>query len=125
MTDGQKRIAIARELGAECWFRPTTIGPELVVSVPDERGLQLWIKNRVRNPEEVVGSHYLPEFLTDLNLTHEMEGTLDENQWRDYGDLLVAKIKPHAGPGLWNHRHIHATAAQRAEAFIVVKGLAP
>jgi hypothetical protein len=76
-----------------------------------------------RNPSEAdYGFETLPDYLTDLNAMHEAEKVLDENQWRTYGDLLVAKIKPYAGPGLWNHRHVHATPAQRAEAFLRTLG---
>lgn len=45
---------------------------------------------------------------TDLNAMHEAEGTLDEEQWMEYIDWMPQK---------WEAA-VHATARQRAEAFL-------
>jgi hypothetical protein len=59
----------------------------------------------------------LPDYLTDLNAMHEAEKYFkdDEAAWHGYKFWLLGNIEP--------HRHeIHATAAQRAEAFLRTLG---
>lgn len=62
----------------------------------------------------------LPDYLNDLNAMHEAEETLTGAQCLEYEQHLNAVTK--------RIRHItafgmiHATAAQRAEAFLKVKG---
>ena len=66
----------------------------------------------------------MPEFLHDLNAMHEAEETLTCAQIMEYGRMLVKLAKLNCIPGakynqwvsLW--RMYHATAAQRAEAFL-------
>ena len=53
-----------------------------------------------------------PQFCTDLNAMHEAEKTMDEEQWHDYVE--------HVG-GRWEQA-MHATARQRAEAFLRTLG---
>ena len=57
----------------------------------------------------------IPNYLNDLNAMHEAEKTLTEQQLPHYDELL--------GPFLWSGYSAstcnwHATAAQRAEAFL-------
>ncbi len=57
------------------------------------------------------------DVLADLNAMHEVEKTFknDEVIWRKYWHHLVDVIEP--------HRHsLHATAAQKAEAFLRTLG---
>jgi len=61
-------------------------------------------------------THQLPDYLSDLNAMHEAEKILNTNQAADYCELLRPIIC-----GCW--RLVHATAAQRAEAFLRTLGL--
>jgi hypothetical protein len=65
-----------------------------------------YIRNEIHVWEE------LPDYLNDLNAMHEAEKVLyeDETQWKKYKDSFYG-IKEFDG-------HLHATAAQRAEAFL-------
>lgn len=54
----------------------------------------------------------IPDYLNDLNAMHKAESTMGDPQlWMEYEDNL-AKVMNHVG-WVW-----HATAAQRAEAFL-------
>lgn len=59
----------------------------------------------------------LPAFFHDLNAMHEAEKALSDLQWLDgyFQNLNFVVGSPPLGAGL--KPHIHATAAQRAEAF--------
>ena len=58
-----------------------------------------------------------PDYLTDLNAMHEAEATLDEHDQARYQDVLafmfVSSLETYP-----LFQVIHATAAQRAEAFL-------
>jgi hypothetical protein len=59
----------------------------------------------------------VPDYLNDLNAMHEAETAFGncEIEWHKYAAILLRCIEP--------HRHaIHATAAQRAEAFLRTLG---
>lgn len=68
----------------------------------------------------------LPNYLRDLNAMHEAEKTLTPEQWPtyvhhlsdvagfSYDDTMTKEEANHD----WNCRLVHATAAQRAEAFL-------
>jgi len=63
----------------------------------------------------------LPDYLNDLNAMYEAESTLTTRQIPVFEDELFSVCElPHAGT-LWIA--IHATAAQRAEAFLRTLGL--
>ena len=71
----------------------------------------------------------LPDYLNDLNAVHEAEKTLDDGVlWRGYLNRLWEVVCPErnqmngldAATGLLL---VHATAAQRAEAFLKTLGL--
>jgi hypothetical protein len=55
----------------------------------------------------------LPDYLNDLNAMHEAEKTFDdcEIRWGAYKSQLFVLLEPH-------RHYLHATAAQRAEAFL-------
>ena len=107
MNPEAQRIAIAKACG---W-----------TTHPDQRRWG-WIRPDGRN-----WSGDLPDYLSDLNAMHEAEATLSPKQVADYvfelhmhtpgADLTVydgcmSKASPYFFPV------IHATAAQRAEAFL-------
>ena len=56
-----------------------------------------------------VGTQAIPDYCGDLNAMHEAENVLDETQAEDYEELLGAY-------------GFHATARQRAEAFLRTVG---
>lgn len=109
MTNEQKRIAIAEACGArphtlegtQRWFVPTSIFPFLVSELPD--------------------------YLTDLNAMHEAENTLSDTQCQRYIDHLAEitdAVKEYSGVPVTTHWCLyHATAAQRADAFIATLNL--
>ena len=53
-----------------------------------------------------------PDYLNDLNAMHEAEKVLTDEQKREYRICLFRLCDCYAG------REVHATAAQRAEAFL-------
>lgn len=60
-----------------------------------------------------------PDYLSDLNAMHEVEKVLTKKQWFNYVGRLHDLVMPDLGPddsGV--QTMIHATAAQRAEAFL-------
>jgi hypothetical protein len=68
--------------------------------------------------------HPVPDYLSDLNAMHEAETTLTNEQWDKYSSLLADLVNPKAfdlsASELKNA--VHATAAQRAEAFLRTLG---
>lgn len=56
----------------------------------------------------------IPDFSGDLNEMHEAEKVLRANQWYDYALRL--------NEDCWHWALIHATARQRAEAFLKMLG---
>jgi hypothetical protein len=89
MTPDQQRIAIAEACG---W---TTL----------HKGL--WV-------EKLQTYAALPDYLNDLNAMHEAEKVLSLTEFWDYAKNLCAIVKMDKG----RESHIHATASQRAEAFL-------
>ena len=71
--------------------------------------------------------HSIPDYLNDLNACHEMEQVLDYEQCEAFSTTLADIVhaanreKDYAFP--WAFARIHATAAQRCEAFLRVMGL--
>ena len=57
---------------------------------------------------------YIPDYLNDLNAMHEAEKTLTAEQWHEYDRLMPLR----------DPQKIHATAAQRADAFLLATGRA-
>jgi uncharacterized protein YdeI (YjbR/CyaY-like superfamily) len=94
MTQEKQRIAIAEA----CGFRPKTDRHKPMWVTPDSRTL-------VTMPD------HLPNYLNDLNAMHEAEKGLDATRQNEYSYQLEAACCPREYG--W-----HATAAQRAEAFL-------
>lgn len=95
MTPETQRIAIAEA----CGWR----------GIPPEDPLW-WKKGDDR--QHVTG---LPDYLNDLNAMHEAESKMTPMQQIDYSTFLMRK---HDGLTTQVFECIHATAAQRAEAFL-------
>ncbi len=97
MTPEAQRIAIAEACG---W---TNVAPRIVKNVKhqgDDITVGIWSDNG-----------WIPDYLNDLNAMHEAEKVLTYEQLEVYCNILH---KPNHGV-YWA---IHATAAQRAEAFL-------
>jgi hypothetical protein len=91
MTDNQINIAIAEAFG---WRQ-------------SERNIAHWY--HVLEPYSHILTRDLPNYCNDLNAMHEAEKGLNKNQWVDYGrELSRLNVFP----------MVHATARQRAEAFL-------
>lgn len=106
MNAEKQRIAIAEACGwLEC--RPATCRAGAFTGIPPASVEP----SRIRT--------WIPDYLTDLNAMHEAEMVLTDEQQSDYGERL-ASLVPYNGRSV--HRDIfrmaHATAAQRAEAFL-------
>ncbi len=98
-----QRIAIAEACGwKELYFEDTSVWGKapLDLAYKGERGF-------------AVIAYEVPNYHTDLNAMHEAEKTFEncEIKWHTYNHQLVRLLEA--------HRHVvHATAAQRAEAFL-------
>jgi len=118
MTPEQQRIAIAEACGWKMHDHPDCLAKkEGWVS----RDWETW----VMNPSGIlVFKHDIPDYLNDLNAMHEAEKVLDDGAlWKAYLNRLWDVVCPqfqqmnglNAAVGLLL---VHATAAQRAEAFL-------
>ena len=108
MTQEKQRIAI----GIACGL--TNIAPLVVKNVTHQ------------GDDRTVGissdSGWVPDYLNDLNACHEMEKVLMEKgvkAWWSY----VAFINRHNPRPFGTETAVHATAAQRCEAFLRTLGL--
>lgn len=117
MSDEQKRIRIAEACG---WKRAPEF--DYVLASPIYRAgerMEMMCKDGdIRAMEE------LPDYLNDLNAMHEVEKTLSESKWDEYGLVLSEQVDCTvwvrgfiSGYGIT--RIAHATARHRAEAFLL------
>ena len=63
---------------------------------------------------DYVGSEFIPDYWNDLNAMHQVEKTLTIPEWYDYATYL--------NPMWTKEKLIHATAFQRAEAYLKTIG---
>jgi hypothetical protein len=75
-------------------------------------------KHPTRNLSEDVES--LPDYCHDLNAMHEAQKVLTEQEQADYAETL---FQQECGNDDWMFHVAHATARERAETFLRVKGL--
>ena len=111
ITQDEKKIKIAKYLGWTVQFSETKQLHEL--RTPSGA----W-----EHPYDADGSEhhcwsYAPDFFNDLNACHEMEETLDDNQWDSYVCALLNEMPRSANQPDRDKDPAHATAPQRAEAF--------
>ena len=118
MTDDEKVYKIAELCGAK-WYR-------LIPSDDYERSLSFDNLNMggkglsfADGNEKIVQIHTLPAYLNDLNAMHEVEKTLktDEIRFLYETTLHSLNMKYMGQASVWET--VHATAKQRAEAFIL------
>jgi len=116
MKTNDQRIAIAEACGAKRFKRPWDGRVFLCTEAPTAK----W--EVTNSPVDVVNTD-IPNFPGCLNTMHEAEKTLSESQQLDFEQHLrrIVGADAHGLAGHWEM--IHATAAQRAEAFLKTKGL--
>ena len=107
MKPEQQRIAIAEACG---YIRPRQAdGGSFIASYVINHGVE-------------VGTHGIPDYINDLNAMHEAERFLDYDQCEQYAsdlwDIIMCAEESMENPPPSNFACIHATAAQRAEAFL-------
>lgn len=123
MTPEQQRIAIAEACGWKCRWQNQG-GSPLLDKKPKGHCWEVWQDPKGQGLDKRYDPIFPPDYLNDLNAMHRAEKVLTEGQFQIYldwldvscgGELeLSAMIDgPAFGFGL-----IHATAAQRAEAFL-------
>jgi hypothetical protein len=110
MNDTEKRIAIAEACG---WKQITLSDWE----APDGMRHQNW-----------GGLISCPDYLNDLNAMHEAEKALGDKQRMTYYAILVSIVRKSLGIDPYESHYqpkftTHATARQRADAFIKTLGL--
>ena len=109
MTNEQQRIAIAEACGWKKmnWNEATVYGSPT-------HGFRVWKskhQDSIMSYKGRVGER-IPDYLNDLNAMHEAERTMGDPQlWVEYQSYL-SDVMGHVG---WLY---HATASQRAEAFL-------
>lgn len=110
MTPEQQRIAIAEACG---YKRNTTINAK--------DGEPFWTKHNL--PQYFFFSS-LPDYLNDLNAMHEAEKSLSDEQFGDYYSLLEWVLGvDRKSIRTRQLKIIHASASERAEAFLRAKNL--
>ena len=105
---------------------PTTMTPDQQrIAIAKVRGYThaRIIKSIDGSPDIGIGHHptephSIPDYPRDLNACHEMEKVLTGDQQHDYECHLLRMDYPD-----WEIKVTHATAAQRAEAFLRTLGL--
>jgi hypothetical protein len=123
MTPEQQRIAIAKVCG---WTaEQDSNGYWRAVHKSTGNAVELWLSERN------VWSVGIPDYLDDLNACHEMEELLDEGQkerfvfWinhlHPFADIHYSEKKKDIQREVFSL--VHATAAQRAKAFLLTLGL--
>ena len=120
MTPEKQRIAIAEACGWK-WYVAERVG-ERFLRPPDYQPPFHTI--RLANGSEPQSDEDLhcPDYLNDLNAMHEAEKTLKFEQIVFYANELLSLTKTYA-PEEHLYALCHATAAQRAEAFLKTLGL--
>jgi hypothetical protein len=115
MTNDEKRIAIAEA----CGYTETLVGEENVYG------------RRLLPCGSRTGQDALPDYLNDLNAMHEAFQMLDRFQRITYGRHLQEIVGLHVIGVISDYPHdlgrlaalAHATASQRADAFLLTLGL--
>jgi hypothetical protein len=116
MTQEQKRIKLAEAAG---WKRipAETVGAAAKLFYGD-----IWWRDAENNT--IACADQLPDYFNDLNAVHELEKVLTDEQWPEYREelrtIVIGGIRL---VSQWCKTDLHATAAQRAEAFGLTLGL--
>ena len=113
MTPEEQRIAIAESVGFK-WVENQRVRSN------SQNGAWCstdgWHHPKTKKVSDAI--YDLPDYLNDLNAMHEVEKTLNDEQWERYrAELYNLMPKSFALPDC-ERSNIHATAAQRAEAYL-------
>lgn len=119
MSPEAQQIAIAKACGwrrqTGSWNRSNPGNDAFGIRANVEIWTEWWSK---RGEREVL-THELPDYLSDLNAMHEAEEVLTVEQVYPYMiKLMSVKRHPPSEKGKLHTYLFHATAAQRAEAFL-------
>ncbi len=112
MTPEAQRTAIA---GA-CWHT----GIKQIRTINDDGAYTVLASDQTASGWTGYDAQEIPDYLNDLNAIHDAEKVLTPVQLGFYLGTL-ANMFPYSGMESWSFgfaRSIHATAAQRAEAFL-------
>ena len=112
MSPEKQRVAIATACGWKCAGHPDQILAT--------RGWEFAYQFVIRPTGELVTHSSIPDYLSDLNAMHEAEKVLTHDQHIDYMEWL-GLCSDDYGHKVWNY--VHATAAERCEAFLRTLGL--
>jgi hypothetical protein len=110
MNPEQQRIAIAEACGWE--LKSNGLSPMWSWQNESLTHRIKWVAHK-----EMASQGVLPDYLNDLNAMHEAEDTIRDNSW----GWLTYMSQLNRIPSLedeWLLAAVHATAAQRAEAFL-------
>jgi hypothetical protein len=114
MSPEKQRIAIAEACGWQ-FCPPCPIpGDDPDYQKHKEDAIMCWARpgNHEWQTEQV------PDYLTDLNAMHEAEKVLTDGQWQQFEYQLCHRDIVNGHFGKARITMMHATAAQRAEAFL-------
>ena len=110
MNDEEIKRAIAEHLGWKWFDHPDTREMTKTYTLADK-----WVLNPAG---KLVFPHSVPNYSHDLNAMHEAEKVLTDVQCLFYTDNMREVLTEHAA----SRRTWHATARQRAEAFLRTVG---
>lgn len=124
MTNEAQRITIAEACGwteiTHTGFSDQGIRPKRKEGEPRYGSLYRPAPSPVENDRREW--HWIPDYLNDLNAMHEAEKVLTEDQGGEFEEILERICQDQLELDGTNHwlrfRVAHATAAQRAEAFL-------
>lgn len=102
MTNEEIQIAIAKECG---WYQI-------------EKGQWLGLSGFCRDKDR----ESLPDYHNDLNSMHEAEKTLNDTEHKQFRTQLGFLTDQTGDADLCNRKYVSATAPQRAESFLRIKG---
>lgn len=107
MTPEEQRIAIAQECGWEF----------------DDEGLALTPDGKTVDRNLALSTRLIPDYLNDLNAMHDAEDILLFSRRQRFYDALKNVMSKHMRSKIADIECCRATAAQRAEAFLVASDL--
>lgn len=122
MSPDKQRIAIAEACG---WKRKVVENPANWMALQPEN-VVLWLPPTKENEPQNYGYH-VPDYLTDLNVMHEAEMMLTDEQFDERYVVELGRMFYPKNNGPWKWKEcptmvVRATAAQRAEAFLRTLG---
>jgi hypothetical protein len=120
MTPEKQRIAIAEACG---WKHIKHTNQEDVDI--ESRSITYWSGLTGVPPKFIHDQNriIIPDYLYDLNAMHAAEKELTDMQWHRYLQGLASVVREKGQAEIRISQYVHATAQQRAEAFLRTLGL--